>query len=61
VKALYENWERGTPVLAEATILEAAGSDAGRLRDVFDKGKHPAWNKMVVLDSRKGLFKLADP
>jgi hypothetical protein len=60
IKVLWEAWEHGTPELGQAFILDAAGSESGRLRDVFEKGKHPAWNKLIV-SSRKGVFRLSEP
>jgi hypothetical protein len=28
-----------------------------RLRDLFDKGQHPAWNKIIIQDEkRKGFY-----
>jgi len=38
-----------------------AGSDSGRLRDVFEKGQHCAWGELIVPGSTKGVFRLADP
>ncbi len=61
VKLLWENWEQGTPELAEPTILDSAGTSGDRLRDVFDKGKHDAWGTMIVPGTRKGTFRLAEP
>jgi hypothetical protein len=60
VRVLWEAWERGTPVVGQESILETAGSTCCRLRDVFDKAKHPAWDKMIV-SPRKGSFSLAEP
>jgi hypothetical protein len=62
VRVLWEAWERGTPVLGQDSILEHqdVGSAASRLYDVFQKGKHPAWGKMIV-SPRKGAFCLAKP
>jgi hypothetical protein len=46
-------------VISEATILEAAGSASDRLRDVFNKGGHPAWGTMINL-AGKGAFRLTE-
>jgi hypothetical protein len=48
-------------VLSYVTLLDAAGSDAGRLRDLFRNpdGKR-AWGRVIV-SAGKGLFRLADP
>jgi hypothetical protein len=60
IRVLWEAWKKGTPVLGQAAILEAADSRGTRLSDVFEKGKHPAWRKMIVC-VRKGAFQLAKP
>jgi hypothetical protein len=60
VKILWEHWEQGTPAVGEQTILEAADSSSGQLRDVFDKGSHSAWGTMIV-EARKGAFRLQTP
>lgn len=60
IKVLWEHWEQGTPAVGEQTILEAADSSSERLRDVFDKGNHPAWDRMIV-KARGGLFRLQEP
>ena len=59
IKILWENWERGTPVISEVTILDEAGSSGDRLRDVFRKGKHPAWGPLIK-PAQKGAFQLAE-
>src|SRR5262249_5121252 len=61
VQVLWESWERGVPPVGEQTILERADSESRRLRDVFDKGEHPAWDTMIVPGGTKGSFRLADP
>jgi hypothetical protein len=63
VRALYEAWERGRPEVGQVTILQAAGSDGSRLRDLF-KGPgatHEAWGKLIVQGGTKGAFRLAKP
>lgn len=59
LKILWNCWEQGTPGIGELTILEAAGSGADRLRDVFGKGKHPAWGKLIR-PTTQGAFELAE-
>ncbi len=61
VRILWENWERGTPEVGETILLEKAGSEGNRLRDVFRKGQHPAWEKLIVPGSTKGSWRLAKP
>ena len=47
VEVLWSYWEAGDATARQSTILADAGSVSDRLRDVFDKGKHPAWNTMI--------------
>ncbi len=58
VRELWRAWSRETPELRQETLLAAAGSDAGRLSDLF-KG-HPAWNVLIVPGASRGTFRLAD-
>ncbi len=61
VRVLWQAWaKKGAPTMSQATILDAAGSTGARLRDAFNKGKHPAWNTMIV-KSGKDAFRLAEP
>ena len=60
VQVLWRNWKQGTPVISEVTVLDDAGSAGDRLRDVFDKGKHPAWGTLIK-PAGKGAFCLAEP
>lgn len=60
IEVMWRHWTQGTPAMAEHTILESGGSHAGRLRDVFDKGKHSAWGRMIQ-PAGKGAFKLEKP
>lgn len=57
IKALWEAWEAGAPELSQATILERAGSETERLRDLFRD--HPAWGVFVVSGSSKGSYRLS--
>jgi hypothetical protein len=61
VRVLWANWERKTPDISEHCALESADSAGTRLRDVFDKGKHPAWGTMVVPGNTKGVWRLKEP
>lgn len=59
---MHSAWKQRTPSLDQHTILEAAGTSSDRLVDIFEKGKHPAWNKLIVYGKTKGTFRLApDP
>lgn len=60
IRILWQNWEQGTPVISELTVLDSAGATCDRLRDVFNKGKHPAWGTLVR-PAVKGAFCLAEP
>jgi len=61
VRVLWGAWEEGSSVVSQTTILDKADSRGARLRDVFEKGKHPAWKTMIVDGGRKGAYRLADP
>lgn len=56
VLALWEARETADPVVGEAELLRAAGSDGGRLRDLFRRS--PAWGSLVV--RAPGGFRLPD-
>ena len=60
ISILWENWKDGTPVISERTVLGDAGSASDRLRDLFDKGKHPSWGTLIK-PAGKGAFQLAEP
>jgi hypothetical protein len=62
VRLLWEAWEAGTPDVGQETLLEGAGSDGNRLRDLFHRGAeiHPAWGTMIVSFAR-GTYRLAEP
>lgn len=59
VEALWQAWAHGCGSLSQVTILTQAGSTADKLRDVFNKGRHPAWGQMIVATT-KGAFRLQD-
>jgi hypothetical protein len=61
VKALWEAADNGTPEMGQETLLDAAGSEGRRLRDVFklsDGGMHPAWGRFVVPGTSRGAYRL---
>jgi hypothetical protein len=58
VRILWKAWEDGVPAVGQSAILEDAGSEQGRLRDVFRHS--PAWGSMIVSDT-KGAYRLAQP
>lgn len=57
IGVLWENWERGTPIVGEASILERANVSS-ELRHVF-RG-HAAWGTMITSPS-KGRYRLTEP
>jgi hypothetical protein len=65
--ALYEASLKGIPYLSRAVLLETAGSDGERLRDVFKpkgKGIHPAWGTLIVSAPKgqgRGKYGLSHP
>lgn len=58
VHALWEAWDDGVPAVGNETLTEAAGSDGGRVRDLFRD--HPAWGAMIV-PAGKGSYRLQEP
>ena len=58
VAVLWAAWENGTPDVRQELLLEAAGSEGGRLAHVFRR--HPAWGSLIVPGPSKGLFRLAE-
>ena len=56
VEHLWNAWEKGTPELSQAFLLESAGSDGQRLSDIFRRS--PAWGKMIVPGKSKGTYRL---
>lgn len=57
-KLMFEAWVKGTPSLAELTILDGAGSNGSRLKHVFDKGMHPAITANLIMKAGKDLWRL---
>lgn len=55
VRLLWESWEDGNGDVGQETLLEAAGSESKRLRDLFKD--HPAWGN-VIRSCGKGIFSL---
>jgi len=49
---------KGPPELHQNYIIKQIDSGNDRLRDVFKKGKHPAWGTLIV-KAGKGLYRLA--
>lgn len=59
VRVLWEHWERGTPAVSQAAVLERADVSGSRLSDVFRRS--PAWGTMIVPASARGLYCLLVP
>lgn len=58
VERLWATWEADMPGVTGEAILEAAGSEARRLRDVFKDS--PAWGTMIQ-SIRRGVYALVEP
>ncbi|WP_020475212.1 hypothetical protein [Zavarzinella formosa] len=63
VSVLFHAWENGTPCVDQVTLLDHAGAESKKLRDLF--AKHPAWGKMICSGhehgGRLGTFCLVRP
>ena len=59
VQVLWEERDKGTLELSQQYLLEKAGSESQRLKDVF-KGSD-AWATMIVKGSTHGSIRLAEP
>jgi len=62
VAKLFEAWEDGLPGVSQVELLQAAGSESKRLRDVFRDSEgemHPAVDVMIV-SAGKGIYTIAD-
>jgi hypothetical protein len=59
IRVLWDNWERKTPEVGDATILTAAESNSERLGIVFRD--HKAWGTMIVEGVTKGTHGLHPP
>lgn len=57
MEKLYFNWLQGTPEVSKDTLLDAAGSDASELRDLFRR--HKAWKTLIIRGTRSGLWRIA--
>lgn len=56
VAVLWADWERGCPDVGAAALMVAAGSETGRMDDLF-RG-HAAWGTMIVKGASKGSYRL---
>lgn len=65
IEVMYKALMARTPAIHFREIMDLAGTSAdkesGRLRDVFRKGKHPAWGAMIVKADGQGLYRIALP
>lgn len=63
ISSLWNAWREGHPFLSQDTLLEVAGSDGMRLRDVF-KG-NPAWGEIIqhgpACGGSLGTYRLVEP
>lgn len=58
MKLLYRDWKNGCPSIAQHTLLDAVGSNAKQLRDLFRN--HPSFN-VLVIKGASGTWRLAPP
>ena len=62
VRCLFQAVENGTPELTQMDVLSACESSQegkrARLNEVFEKGKHPAWRRLIIPGSRRGTYRL---
>ena len=56
IKGLWEASMEGTPDVGDAYLLELAGSEGSRLRDVFKN--NPAWATLIVDGQTKGSHRI---
>ena len=64
VEQLWTAWENGTPEVGDRKLIEVAGSEAERLRDLFKQAArqtHPAWGTMIVEGATQGSRRLSPP
>jgi hypothetical protein len=59
VKILWDEWEKKTPDVGQATLLEAVESQSDRLVDVF-KG-HKTYKQIIGSGETKGTYRLVEP
>jgi hypothetical protein len=57
MQKLHSHWLQGTPEVSKDVLLDAAGSDASALRDLF-RG-HIAWKTLIISGTGSGLWRLA--
>ncbi len=60
VKMLYEQWLAGTPEVSQEALLETAGSEGGRLVDLFKRDKD-LFHTIVASGKKKGTYRLNRP
>lgn len=58
VELLWNAWKRRTPTVRQELLLEAAGSDTGKLSSMFQD--HPAWKVMIIDGQTRGTYRLND-
>lgn len=53
VRVLWEAYLNGTPSVGQETLLEQAGCESRRLRDLFRD--HPAWDRLIVSTDKRAF------
>lgn len=56
VASLWQAWkgEEGDGAIHQDVLLSDAESDQQKLRDLFDRGDHPAWGTMIIAALDRG-------
>ena len=60
VEILWKALENNTPNVGQDYLLAETESRSDRLRDLFNKGKHPAWGTMIVqVKGKNGQYRIS--
>jgi hypothetical protein len=59
IRILHEAFQRGTPCIGKAKLLDAVRSETSRVQDFF-RGS-PLWKTLVIGGNRKGTYRLNLP
>ncbi len=59
VKALWKAWENNTPRIGARTLLRASSMVSDKISDLFKE--HPAWNVMIMTDSKGNYWLSPNP
>jgi len=56
IQVLHQCHEKGTGEVSQAYVLDTAGSNSGRLSDIFSRT--PLWKTLITPGERKGAYRL---